>query len=357
MSPPFVSAGASTPQEFGGFFLPLPLKPMKAPMHKSIHLHRILVLGLIVCSLVSTAVAAVVVQERKTKKVQRIKRPNFTQRDWDGVYFEDLFAQGLRGDRPASSMPGTRPTPGGSEPTDVADTNSTEGQFAWSKVISRATIEDEIKTIQNSLATDITTPVKFKSDYAKINRSFSMLSMLFAIIREYDADVRCKEDGSQAQASFAVAAANSRVGTIQAYNSCKRRRDMLTDLVRGGNFPEDEKPMVDMDWSKVVDRTPLMKRLEESMNQIKTLTSSKGEFSGDSETLLRELEMVSAIGLILNRENMTDADDDGYAEFAVTMQQSAAKGATATKNGDYEGASQAANKIGQSCADCHSEWR
>ncbi len=326
-------------------------------MNNSMYWRRTMVFGLIASSLVSTAIAAAVVQERKTKKVQRVKRPVFTERDWDGVYFEDLFAQGLSGDRPASSVRGSGPTSEGTTPTDVAEATPAEGQFAWSKVISRATIEDEIKAIQNSLATDITTPIKFKSDYAKVNQSFTMLSMLFAIIREYDGEIRWKEDGAKAQASFAVAAANSRVGTIQAYNSCKRRRDLLTELVRGGSFAEDEKPMVDMDWSKVVDRAPLMKRLNESMDKIKALTSSRGEFTGDSDTLVRELEIVSAIGLILNFENMTDADDDGYAVFANTMQQSASRGSLATKNGDFDGASQAANQIGQSCADCHSEWR
>jgi len=336
---------------------PLFLRSRKPHMNNSIFWHRTLVFGMITGSLVSTAIATAVVQERKTKKVQRIKRPVFTERDWDGVYFEDLFAQGLSGDRPASSVRGFSPSVASSSPAEEADTTPAQGQFAWSKIISRTTIEDEIKAIQNSLANDITTPIKFKSDYAKINQSFTMLSMLFAIIREYDGEVRWKEHGANAQASFAVAAANSRVGTIQAYNSCKRRRDLLTELVRGGSFADDEKPMVDMDWSKVVDRSPLMKRLEESMNQIKTLTSSRGEFSGNSETLMRELEIVSAIGLVLNRENMTDADDDGYAAFATMMQQSASKGALATKNGDFDGASKAANLIGQSCADCHSEWR
>ena len=100
-------------------------------------------------------------------------------------------------------------------------------------MISRSTVEDEVKRLQKQLSLDVTTPGKFKSDYAKAHQSFSILSMLFAVIAEYDEDVRWKKFAAEAQVSFEKAAANSRVGTIQAYESCRRRLEELTDMVRG----------------------------------------------------------------------------------------------------------------------------
>ena len=72
-------------------------------------LNRFVAICLIVTCIVSGAVASTVMQERKTKKVTRIKRPTFTQRDWDGIYFENLFEEGLVGDRPKQLDPRNLP--------------------------------------------------------------------------------------------------------------------------------------------------------------------------------------------------------------------------------------------------------
>lgn len=197
-----------------------------------------LIVGLIFVTVVSGAVAAVVVQERQKRqprKVQRVKRPQFTERDWDGIYFENLFEQGLVGARPA---PQIGPAKGATVPgKGEAESAGAAGEFAWSSFIAGATIEDEVKAIQAQLAKDVTTPVKFKSEYSKAHQSFSLLSMIFGVIREYDSDVRWKKFAPEAQISFERAAANSRVGTIQAYESCKRRNQDLTEMVRGGISP------------------------------------------------------------------------------------------------------------------------
>lgn len=323
------------------------------------NLPRFTALVLIVASFVTGTVTATIVQERKTKKVTRVKRPEFSPRDWDGIYFENLFTDGLVGNRPESIAPGAAPT--NSPSSTASNTSNSAGgesrEFAWSNTISRTSIEDEVKSIQNKLATEITTPGKFKSGYASVNRSFSMLSMLFAIIREYDSDVRWKEYGAEAQISFERAAANSRVGTIQAYESCKRRRDMLTDMVRGGSFVGDEKVPESLDWSRVVDRSPLMERLEESMSRLKQLTSSKGEFTSEIGDVLQEAELVAAIALVLKQEEMPDAEDEGYADLAQAMHTAAMGVVEGCKQNNFDQASTSANMISQSCSNCHDEWR
>ena len=50
--------------------------------------NRLTIFGLILASLVSGALGAIAIQERKTKQVTRVKRPIFTQRDWDGIYLD-----------------------------------------------------------------------------------------------------------------------------------------------------------------------------------------------------------------------------------------------------------------------------
>ncbi len=315
-----------------------------------------LILALIFATSVSGVIAAVAVQERKTKKVTRVKRPQFTERDWDGIYFEDLFKDGLVGDRPKSAVPGQQPN------TKIAiagtpDEQSDNGQFTWSKYISGATIEDEVKTLQNRLVQDVTTPVKFKSDYAKAHQSFSMLSFLFGVIREYDSEVRWKKFAPEAQASFERAAANSRVGTSQAYESCRRRRDDLVEMVRGGNFAGGENPPETLDWPVVVDRNAIMDRLQESQDALKLLTASKGEFTQEISKVLHESQLVAAMAQTLLRENMPESEEDTYVEYAKKMSAAAEKITIACQTQDYDAASNSVNLIGQSCTNCHDDWR
>lgn len=310
-------------------------------------------------TLVSGTFAATVVQERKSKKVNRVKRPQFSKNDWDGIYFENLFDEGLAGARPAKLAPNNNAlAQTGSDPVGSGlENNPNDGQFEWSRFVSASTIEDEVKALQKQLILDVTTPVKFKSDYAKAHQSFAILSMLFGIIREYDGDVRWQRFAADAQISFERAAANSRVGTIQAYESCKRRKGDLEEMVRGGNFATSEKAPESLDWSSVIDRTPIMKRLQESKDALKQSSANEGGFSKDIDSVLHESELVGAMAHALMRENMTDADDEGYLAFAQSMSQAANEVKDACKNQDYQAAAKAINRIDQSCNNCHDEWK
>ena len=317
-------------------------------------------LTLILASLVvsGTFAATVIQQERKTKKVRRVQRPKFTQRDWDGVYFENLFEEGLVGDRPEKADPAmmAESTQNNSNAAANAD-SANSSQSGWSEVVGRTTLEDEIKALQLQLATQITTPIKFKTEYGKAHQSFSMLSMMFAIIREYDDEVRWKKFGAAAQASFQKAAANSRVGTTQAFESCRTRKMDLEELVRGGNFASDDPVPDALDWSNVVDHSPIMDRLSESRDRMKEMTSAEGEFKSRIDELMHEAELVAAMSQVLIKENMPYADEDGYVEFAIQMSQHAEKISAACKNQDYEVASKFANAVRQSCDDCHGEYQ
>ena len=304
-------------------------------------------------------IAATQVQERKSKKVTRVKRPKFSEKEWDGIYFRNIFEDGLVGPRPAQLTPGATasPTKPSGFDTPGGEALPSESSSKWSGLVSATTIEDEVKAIQKRLAMEVTTPVKFKSEYAKAHQSFSMLSMLFGIVREYDSEVRWKRFASEAQISFERAAANSRVGTIQAYESCKRRKGDLEEMVRGGNFNASEKAPEELDWSAVIDRSPIMKRLQVSKDLLKQLSANEKEFSGGTEKIFHESELIAAMGYALMMENMTDADDDGYLDLAKSMISAANQTKSACLNQDYDAAATAINLIDQSCNNCHDEWK
>ena len=317
-----------------------------------------------ICGLLSPLLSldsvAVGQDKKEVPKIRRVKRPKFGEATQNGVFFKDLFLEGLVGKRPAKLAPGQKPViPGiakSTPDTGKADDTSAVG-FQWSKLISASSLEDEVKSLQQSLSADITTPSKFKSDYAKVHQSYSILSMLFAVVREYDSEVRWKKFASVAQASFEKAAANSRVGTIQAYESCKRRAEDLKEMVRGGNFAGTDKPAESLDWSTVVGHSPIMKQLKSSYGKLKPLVSNKTEFESNVTEVMRHAELIAVMSHAVTIENMDFADDDGYVAYAKAMLEAANKAAEGCRTSDFDSVSKGVNLIGQSCSNCHDEYR
>ena len=135
--------------------------------------------------------------------------------------------------------------------------------------------------------------------------------MLLAIVSEYDTDVRWKNDARAAQAAFARAAANSRVGSQQAYQNAKLRLEDLTEMVRGGRFNGKASTDPMLDWSNVVDRGTLMEMLEASFSEtLKPSTANKTEMVKSAEAVLHQANLVAAMGQILTKEGMEEADEE-----------------------------------------------
>ena len=185
-----------------------------------------------------------------------------------------------------------------------------------------------------------------------------MLSLMFAIIREHDNDnVRWKKYAPMAQFVFARSAAASRVGSEQAYQNAKFRKDDLVELVRGGSFALSETPPEMLEWPLVVDRNPMMVRLQLAIERLKPTMSNKTEFTKNIQLVFHEASIVAAIGEVLDREGMDEADEEEYAEFAHAMTDAATDVAAAAKSQDYSKGAASANLIEQSCSNCHEEWR
>lgn len=307
---------------------------------------------------------------RELPAVRRAKRPRFEPRDWEGVYFENLFREGLVGDRPlpgALSPRGNLSSPGGAVAGGgqqvggrvVGAAATTEAGVAgvWAKVLPGEAIENEVKRLQLQLEQDLTTPIKFKTDYLKVRQSFSLLSMWFAIIHEYDGEVRWKQASAVVQPACWRAAANARTDGEQAYQYARLRKDELQELVRGGSFGDSEKPIESVDWSQVVDRVPTMLQLDASLNSLKALTASKSEFEGGAEDVLQQSAVIAAIARVLAQEAMEGADDESYRGLAGEMESSAVQLLEAVKLNDFETAGGAVNRIEQSCNKCHEDWR
>lgn len=304
------------------------------------------------------AVTSMAAPSRESKG-RRALPPKWSESVQD-VFFPNALEK-LVGDRPDYGVATKLPRPG--MPAPAADPGSSEtpapgGSFTWSKLIGPETIEDEIKSLQMQVSANVTTPAKFKGGGFKEGRKqFTELALLFAIIAQYDGDVRWKSVAGGVRDLMARAGFNCKVGTDASYNEAKLRMEDLEQLVRGGSISP---PAADPDakWDKIADRPPLMRRLEGAQQQhINPAVANAGDFRKHADVVLREAELIAAIGEAISQEGFEFADDDTYLGYAHQMRDAALEIVGAVKSNDYDGARAASGKLEKTCNDCHEGYR
>lgn len=298
-------------------------------------------------------------EEPTRPKIRRAARPEFTDRDRSN-FFQDAFAGALRGERPTQMAAAqAAPSTGNGGPTTNGETAAASNSYAWSSIIKPDSIEQEVKRLNGLVNSTVTTPGKFESgDYRDARLHFSMLAMMFGIISEYDSDVKWKEEGPVARQLFGSMAANAKAGSREVYQQAKLRRDDLRDLINGGTISTPGEVDKETDWSTLVDRSPLMERLDRGYaDRLKPFVANAGEFNSNSEQLMLEAAVVAAIAEVLTREGMPEALEDGYVEYAHNMRDEAKNIITAIESKNYDMAAEAVSRIDQACQNCHIDWQ
>jgi cytochrome c556 len=320
---------------------------------------RILCVGItfVLCSLAWAQIKA-------PKTVRRAAPPKF---DRPGPnFYADAFQEGLTGERPGNlGQPGTAVvaapssgSPGGST-TMAAPSGGGVAGSGWAAIISGSTLEDIVKTMKLQIDSQISTPSDFAGKgYKAARRDFSILAMTFGIIGEYDGDVRWKAIAPVARDEFARTAANAKVGTIGVFNEAKKRKEELQDLITGSNPFEGKSAEAKASWKDVCNRSPLMQHLENVWEpRLKPACSDKGQFMANLEKVQTDAELFAAIGAVLAKEGMEDADASEYTELCDKLKNAAKEIAEACKTKNYDAAAKAAVEIGKSCVECHENYR
>ena len=253
------------------------------------------------------------------QQIKRAKLPDFKNRqDLKIIFFDNPQAR-LNGPRQINTAPMNT---AGANPVNPTDGNnggpSVTGE--WASLISNTTLEDEIKATKLEIDKVVGIPGKFKGgDYQFARLHFSTLAAMFGVIAEYDGDVRWKQQALGARDAFGKVAANCKVGTDASYNESKLRKADLEDLV-GGASPDLKPNPDDFTWGKLMDRAPIMQRLEIALEErLKPQTSDAGAFEDNVESVMHEAELVAAMAEILMKPEMEDGEDEDYMSFSNRM--------------------------------------
>lgn len=297
-------------------------------------------------------------------KPTRSLPPSFRAGQFEGIFFAEPAAQlqGTVPDRTASTAPASGATAQNAQPSSSSATNApaADGDQGWKELISPTSLEDLIKGGKLRLDKIVTTPAAFKAGgFVAARTEFSLQAVLFAVIETYPGEVRWKNHAAVARERFARVAANTKVGSDQVFAEAKARLLDLGDLLGGAPLEAaTENSRVEVEWSNLIDRVPLMQLLDWAQDQnLNKLIADERVLSQESDAVLRYAELVSVLGKIALTEEMPDANDDDYRTLAEAMIEQARQIGVAVRTNNPEVARRAAAVLGQSCTNCHDSYR
>lgn len=308
-------------------------------------------IGLLLC-LCTTGMA-------QTAKPRREQAPTFRTGAFEGIFFADPTAQ-LHGEMPTAGVASNAPANSTNSAAQSTGNSTADEQQGWKRLIDPTSLEDLVKEGKLRLDKIVTTPAAFKGGgFVEARTEFSLQALLFAIIESYPGEVRWKNSAASARQRFARVAANTKVGSDQVFTEAKARLLDLGDLIGGTPLTAANDGKTDeIDWSKLIDRVPLMQLLEWAHEENLTkLVASEADFKDNSEALQRYAELVAVLGQAALADEMPDASDEDYRELAKAMIEHASQVAQAVKTNSAEQARESAAQVGQACTNCHDSFR
>ena len=288
---------------------------------------------------------------------------------WDHRVIDSFFSDAkatLEGNRPdfgvggkgsaIATSPGGISNPGSGVPSDTPDAG---GAMTWSKLITTDALQDEIKSYVSAVQTDVKTPSEFKGNLFKHARDdFSMLALAFAVIVEYDGDVRWKAQALAARDLFGRAGFNCKVATDQTFSEAKTQAENLAALIRGDSIEVPAGADPKASWAKVVaNRPPLMHRLDAANNKLTAATSNPNDFAKNLDAIDHEAQIVAIIAEAIQRDGYDYTDDNSYKGFAREMEKQAQAVSAAARSKNADQARLAVGAINKACSNCHGGFR
>jgi hypothetical protein len=313
------------------------------------------------CAAVAFLIAAVLLAKsawaaEKPAPVKRAKPPVWSQDVLD-EFFVDAREQ-LVGERPAKRGEMVAKNQPAGQGSGGASADETAKAASWSQVISGDSLAAEVKQLAASLRDPLANPAKFKSGgYKTCRAAFNELAVLFAVIAEYDGDVRWQEDAPTLCDALARAARNCKTGTDQTFAEAAELRTQLEDLIRGERLGGKPAPPPER-WSDLAGRPLLMTRMESALQEgISPALSNAREFSRKAVDVQQQAEVLAMLAMLIDREEFEYWDDENFQEHSSALRAASRALTRAAAEANYEAARAAAGEASQSCSACHEGYR
>jgi hypothetical protein len=248
--------------------------------------------------------------------------------------------------------------PGAAAPAPGAAAPAASGGGSWSSLISADNLEAEVKAQIPLVNAAVKSMTEFKGNgREKAQVAYSVLASLFAVIAQYDGDVRWKNDALGLRNKFSQVSLNCKTSSDATFKEAKARAEDLAELIRGGTVDLPKGEGSD-ELGKLISRPPLMKRMEEARTEyLGKWTADRGAFAKNKDALLREAQLLAMLAGIIKDPTFDSGDDATYVGYAAALQAQCLELVEAIKTDNQTGAQSAVARINKACDTCHGEYR
>lgn len=239
---------------------------------------------------------------------------------------------------------------------DAAKPVASGGGIAWADFISIDILQDETKKVRNDLASAMKGPGDFNKKCKEIGWDAALLAGLAGIAIEHSEAASWKANAHYIR-DFSSELSNAAVEPRKEYYDKSKVAYEKLAAVFSGSIPADAGDVpAKRPFHESADRTGLMKRIHNGNEWLRLNINNEAKLKSGKETILHEAALVAALGKIIATEGYAGTDEDEYQKYAKNLIDGAKEAAGAANDQSFPKFTEAINKIGKSCTECHPKY-
>ncbi len=241
--------------------------------------------------------------------------------------------------------------------TEAAPSAVTAGDDPWGSLISKAILEDEVKSIRNFMNENLQSVGTFNSSMLMIPPKAAALGALAGVAAELPEAVSWKDDAKYVR----DLARQMNESTLQRGAKDQKRLqglfEALSDTLNRSKPAGLKEPVASTSFADVSEMRLLMMRMEEAEKRMKTEAGTEAAMASKKDMIAHEASMMAVMARIVTLPGYgyeDDAEFKGYGNEIVSASGTIRMAAESKDFAAYEGA---LTKIATTCQNCHSKYK
>jgi len=255
-----------------------------------------------------------------------------------------------------SASPAMPAKPGGESAGGTGTPAAGGGAVNWGDILPMPLLVEEVKLLRTDLTGNLQTVATFNKSQKPTALDGAILAAMAMVAENHPENVSWKPNAHFIR-DLAFQINENSAGTGRGpYTKTKDPFDKLLVILDGGKPPEMESPET-KPYSEVVYVADMMKRIEQSFNNLKTNVNTGDRLKENAAMAERETRILLTLATLMTDKSYDNADQPKYQGFLKRFTEGARSGVQAIHTGSLEGFQAALNQIQTTCAECHQEYK
>jgi hypothetical protein len=244
----------------------------------------------------------------------------------------------------------TAPEPGASSAPTASDDS-------WGSLISKAILEDEVKSIRNFMNENLQSVGTFNSSMLMIPPKAAALGALAGVAAQHPEAVSWKDDAKYVR----DLARQMNESTLQRGAKDQKRLqglfEALSDTLNRSKPAGLKEPPASTSFADVSEMRLLMMRMEEAEKRMKTESGTEATMASKKDMIAHEASMMAVMARIVTLPGYGYEDDKEFKGYGEEVVNASGKIRMAAESNDFAAYEGALTKIATTCQKCHSKYK